>query len=382
MSRTAFSRRKYLIMCTATVFAGCNGGTGKAESTDWPMFHTDAANSGTTDSEIPTRSRDLVWRQSLEFPYTSPIVADDTVLVGDATGIRAFDVSSGSRQWRTKFEGTPGGTPAVAKDSVFVTSDGRFGNAAKASIRALGFDQGQELWRVQIDDDHVFTPTVADGTVYFRTSEGVYAFDTDGTVQWSHTDRPRFDDVHHEVVMDLAPAVAGETVFVPDPDGVIALDAGTGEIIWTASAEKVRASPAVSRDRVFLADVPVGLRAFDRSDGAERWRWDSDGGCWTTPAVTEDTVYATAGFSVVAVSPSDGTEQWRLSGDGIHGDIYSSPAVGANGVVICSSNRPVAVLRKESVVWEQNTGGSRVSPAIASGRIHVVSDEPVLLTFE
>lgn len=382
MSHTAFSRRKYLSTCTATVFAGCNGVTGKAESTDWPMFHRDAANSGTTDSEIPTRSRDPVWRQALEFPYTSPIVADDTVLVGDATGIRAFDVSSGSRQWRTKFEGTPGGTPAVAKDSVFVTSDGRFGNAAEASVRALGLEQGQELWRVQIEDDHVFTPTVTDGTVYFRTSKGVYALDADGTVQWSRTDRPRFDDVHHEVVMDLAPAVAGETVFVPDPDGVIALDTGTGEIIWTASAEKVRAAPAISRDRVFLADVPVGLRAFDRSDGVERWQWDSDGGCWTTPAVTEDTVYATAGFSVIAVSPSDGTEQWRLSGDGLHGDIYSSPAVGANGVVVCSSNRPVAVLRKESVVWEQTTGGSRVSPAIASGRIHVVSDEPALLTFE
>lgn len=382
MPHKALSRRGYLLACTTTVFAGCSSVIGKSESTNWHMFHGDSANTGVAASGVPSRSTDPVWRQTLEFPYTSPIVAGDTVLVGDATGIRAFDVTSGSRQWQTKLEETPAGTPAVSDDSVFVTSDGRFKEMDDASIRAIGLDRGRELWRVQLEEEHVFTPTVANGNVYFRASKGVYALDADGTIQWSRTDRPHFDDVQHDVMMDLAPAVADEIVFVPDPEGVIALDVETGETIWTASAEKVRAAPAVSQERVFLADVPVGIRAFDRSDGSEHWQWNSDGGCWTTPAVAEDAVYATAGFNVVEISPSDGTEQWRLSGDGLHGDIYSSPAVGTNGVVVCSSNRPVAVLRSGSVVWEQTTGGSRVSPAIASGRIHVVTDEPALLTFE
>lgn len=379
-------RRRYLLACTAAVVAGCNSTIAESdpEPTDWPSFHADASNAGKTTAPVPAESESPAWRQSLEFPCSSPVVVDETVLVGDATGLVAFDAASGSLEWRTRLDGAPAGTPGVGDGVVFVPRDGRYSDLDNPFVQALEPQSGDELWRVDVDAERLFAPTVADETGYLCTSDGIYAIGFDGEIRWTQSvqvSQGSFDVAYDDLLMDVAPAVDDGRVFAPEPNGIAAIDADSGDVVWTESADTVRAAPAVSGDRVLLADVSNGIRSLDRTDGTERWHWEADG-CWTTPAVSGGTVYATAGADIAAVSPSDGTERWRLGGHGLRGDCYSSPAVGSDGVVAGSITHSVAVLREGSVDWKYDDVGSRLSPALASGRIHAVTDDPALLTFD
>lgn len=386
MVQGTLSRRRYLLASTVVGFAGCNSTIDESdpEATDWPSFHADASNTGGTTTPVPTESESPAWRQSLEFPCSSPIVVDETVLVGDATGLVAFDAASGNVEWRTRLDGAPAGTPGVGDGVVFVPRDGRYSDLDEPFVQALEPQSGEELWRIDVDAERVFAPTVTGETGYLCTSDGVYAIGSEGETRWTQSmqvSRDSFDVASDDLLMDVAPAVDDGRVFAPEPNGIAAIDADSGDVVWTESADAVRAAPAVSGDRVLLADISNGIRALDRTDGTERWRWEADG-CWTTPAVSDETVYATTGADVAAVSLSDGTERWRLGGHGLRGDCYSSPAVGSDGVVAGSITRSVAVLREGSVDWERDDIGSRLSPALASGRIHAVTDDPALLTFD
>ena len=54
---------------------------------------------------------------------------------------------------------------------------------------------------------------------------------------------------------------------------VVALDARTGDVLWTDQINTLGYStPAIARDRVFVGDFAGGLRAYRKTDGALLWR--------------------------------------------------------------------------------------------------------------
>ncbi|PSQ26271.1 hypothetical protein BRD03_10650 [Halobacteriales archaeon QS_9_68_17] len=390
-----WSRRRLPLTCGATALAGCNSG-GTNENTDpnatWSTFGFDSANTGySPDATIPSSSDDPEWTVPLGgYPYTSPIAGDDAVVVGsESNGIESFETASGKLLWRTPVDGIPAGTPAIENEDVFVTVDTRLNDDGGAFVRALDLNTGSERWRTRVADEAAFAPTVSGESLYVRTTTALHALDrTDGSVRWSVTDRPTFAPEDYDVTTDIAPAVANGTVYAPDPEGLVAIDASSGSVEWEVQTTKIRSAPAVDADRVYLADVSDGVYALDRRDGRELWSWNASG-CWTSPAVEADRVYVTAGFDVAALDATDGSESWRTeSDDGLHGDVYASPAVGREGLVVGSIERTVAVIREPgTVIWEDPDGGTRTSPAVADGRVYVIrqgssTERPSLVAFE
>jgi outer membrane protein assembly factor BamB len=97
-----------------------------------------------------------------------------------------------------------------------------------------------------------------------------------------------------------------------------ALDAATGATEWTAASPGApNGTPAVTDDRILLASRPTDpdagfLVAYDH-DGEAVWRESFDTRLTVAPTVHDGTVYLGLWDGTVrAYDPTDGTERWRV----------------------------------------------------------------------
>jgi outer membrane protein assembly factor BamB len=116
---------------------------------------------------------------------------------------------------------------------------------------------GMRGWESRVDGVTEASPAFAYNTVYIPTSNATYALDAEnGTVKWS---RPL--DGGYSV---SSPAVAdGKVYFGLDNGYVYALDALTGDIIWSYKTEgAVQSSPAISDGLLFVGSNDGNLYAI------------------------------------------------------------------------------------------------------------------------
>jgi hypothetical protein len=185
----------------------------------------------------------------------------------------------------------------------------------------------------------------AGGTIYVGSccapsgdpSNGLYALNPDGTLQWSFPTSSYLS----------APAVdVGGTIYVtsgfPDPQLYAVNADGTQKWVLPVGQWGL-GGPMVGTDGTILlaeAGPGVGVRAVN-PDGTLRWTFDAE--ARVTPAAGLDgTIYLAAeslespeprGGVVVALNP-DGTLKWVSAGSYNGGnDFWSPPAVGADGTI-------------------------------------------------
>jgi outer membrane protein assembly factor BamB len=388
------TRRQWLAVCgtAATALSGCTllpdglgrGHSDDSESTAWPMVGNGPTHTGhAPTASLSTGSLNEQWSGDLgKPPYTSPVVAGGQVFVASNDyGIRAFDLS-GTAQWIQPSIGTYLSTPAVNKSTttLFVPEDTRAGQQGQedgAFLRALDTATGNEQWRTQLGgtDTAVFAPTVANDTIYLRTSSELVVLNAvDGSVRWKHPS-PKMPSFSSGPLMDLSPAVTDGMVYVPDADGLSAIDSDDQSVIWEAKTGKVRATPAVADSTVYLADVSSGVHALDADTGTEQWTWGSLSR--NTLSIADGRVYTTSGLDVIALNASDGDVEWRTGDYGLHGSIYSSVAVGDGFLATGSLGYGITVIVpgggwfSDEIRWYSGVA-TYSSPAIANNSLYAV----------
>jgi outer membrane protein assembly factor BamB len=88
-----------------------------------------------------------------------------------------------------------------------------------------------------------------------------------------------------------------QTQFGEGTSELVALDAATGEILWTHPFEMDNYGGAtVVNDLVFTATFDGMIYALDRATGEEVWSYQAPGGINAWPAVVGDTIIWAAGF--------------------------------------------------------------------------------------
>ncbi|MDH3599682.1 MAG: PQQ-binding-like beta-propeller repeat protein, partial [Candidatus Tectomicrobia bacterium] len=104
------------------------------------------------------------------------------------------------------------------------------------------------VWSKPVEGDVTHTPAIAHNTVYVTTSMGaVVALDaTTGTRRWVAN-----LDLH----LTAAPTVAGDSVLIGTESGrVVGLNAHTGLVLWNFKTDgKISASPIVAGDTMYVA---------------------------------------------------------------------------------------------------------------------------------
>lgn len=168
-----------------------------------------------------------------------------------------------------------------------------------------------------------------DGTVYFVSTEGYYAFDPDGTLKWQ---------ARLGVTPSTSPAIG--------KDGTIYFVGALRDTVqaWTG---------------YIFALAP---------DGTEKWRYRTDDYIYCSPAVGSDgTVYCGSDDRYLYALNPDGTLKWRFeTGD----KVFKPSAIASNGIIYFgSADKYLYALNPDgSLLWkyQPNRGSICASLAIDS----------------
>jgi outer membrane protein assembly factor BamB len=245
-------------------------------------------------------------------------VVDGTVFSGSpARGVRAFDARTGETEWRARLDQYPS-APTVVGDRVYTTD--------AVAAYALGVESGRELWSTRLADGNgrvTTSPLVAsvggDDVAFVgaleRADDGetergyVAAIDAaDGSVRW------RAETAGGNVYESLA---ARDGIVYGGGTGhyFYAFDAATGERRWRAELGAHATSPAVGPESVVVGDESGAVHARDRTDGAERWTYETGAEIRASPAVADGTAYVAAtDGDLYALDARTGDLRWRFDG--------------------------------------------------------------------
>lgn len=345
---------------------------------------------------------------------TSPAVDDDVVYVpgsGDPGLIHAVDLETGEQLWEFEPDGYASSAPALVDDTLYVGTWGK-------QFYAIDAESGTEVWRRDIG--HRFgssSPVVADGTVYVGTNgdgplivrgeEDEEEFEAcaflaldaaTGETEW------RYEEFGEKDHIDSSPAFADGRVYFGGEEQLYALDAATGEEVWTRDiATHPQSSPAVANENVYYgapsgdSDTPAQVWALDAASGETVWTAGvDDTSLRTSPAVADGTVYVAASSTrtcllgggmgesdcsgvtrgqLYAIDASDGERRWTAD---IKTDTRSSPAVADEMVYVGCRDGLSAVTTDGKPAWriefesdDDTDPYVKSSPAVANEHVFV-----------
>jgi len=226
----------------------------------------------------------------------------------------------------------------------------------------------QLKWRSIFGNFAQSSPAVVDGVVYVGPDNGsVYALNADtGDQLWSYNTGVQFD----------SPAVANGVVYVGSSNGnLYALNASTGAKLWSyATGDQVYSSPAVANGVVYFGSFDHNVYALNATTGVKLWSYDTGGQIDSSPAVANGVVYIGSSVNLYALNAGTGAKLWSYA---TGGSVLSSPAV-ANGVVYVGSfdgNVYALNANTGAKLWSYVTGAMvESSPAVANGVVYIGND--------
>jgi outer membrane protein assembly factor BamB len=263
--------------------------------------------------------------------FRPPLATDGTrVFVATFDGtVRGLDGGTGNVRWTVpERPGTLSARPGLV---VVHEADG--------TVWAMAPNSGSARWKTETRITGALPAALGEDTV-FVGGEGLVALDAaSGTVRWSAEPPPHVS----------APLVAqGKWVFVPEEDGTLRCrDAATGREAWAfASKGALRSSPLVDEagGRLLMGAADRRFLAIRLADGKKRWTWKIGAEVQVAPALFGDRVlFATHEDVLYALKRGGGNLVWMAS---LPSRPLSAPLVVESAVLVaCYGMRP-----KESFV--------------------------------
>jgi outer membrane protein assembly factor BamB len=288
-------------------------------SADWPQFlgpeRNGAYRGAPIVSSFPSAGPKVVWSRKVGQGLSGPVVVGNRLIlfhrVGDREVVESLDTATGTSQWQY-------GYPTTYRDD-------------------FGFDEGPRA-----------VPVVVNGIVYTFGAEGqLHALTLDrGQRLWSENTAPKFGVQKGFFGAAGSPLVESGRVLANiggAKGGIIAFDARTGAVAWTATDDAASYSSPVAatigghRYAVFL--TRAGLVGLDPAGGAVKfqraWRARANASVnAATPIVVDNLIFISAeygpGAGVFRLDGSTLTELWS-SNDALSNHYATS--VYADGVL-------------------------------------------------
>jgi outer membrane protein assembly factor BamB len=212
----------------------------------------------------------------------TPVVANGRLFVGDAQGvIRAFEWPRMRELWhfvpkpKKMKSSNLGGGISVSGDTLYIV-DG------VAETLAVDVATGRVKWRIDTGTPGRSAPTIVDGRLFFGTiDERLFAVDAaTGNVLWTYA-ATAADTI---IFGQPAPAVVGDVVVAGFGSGdLVALRAESGEVVWsdtlgstngqeaTIDFSCVRGMPVIVDGTVYAISAGSILVAMDLRSGRRLW---------------------------------------------------------------------------------------------------------------
>ena len=254
--------------------------------------------------------------------YASPAVIGDVIYVADGTGrVYAFDGKAFTPPPASSPPGAEGtnkplwamrpttnairATPTISGSLLYVLDN-------KNGMYALRTTDGTTVWSNRWDCASVTatdTPVVSGTRVFWTANCGPYvnafvyaANAATGVLQWqTRVENRIYDNAYYMSSL----AVADNTVYVPAPSSLWALDAGTGTIRWkspgpiqdAAHINMFFTSPGIANGLVSVglftsgSDSPGGYAVFDAASGAIRVSEPDEDQVYSSPTIANGIIF-------------------------------------------------------------------------------------------
>ncbi|WP_435551580.1 PQQ-binding-like beta-propeller repeat protein [Natrinema sp. CGMCC1.2065] len=386
------TRRTWLASCASTVagvsvLAGCTSDSSETNEDEpenddalsadtWPMYGVDPQNTGYHPTATGPTGDEVRLRKVFEGEGSisnSPVIVDDTLYVAADTHLYAVDLETEELEWQKEVNASPAAHPAAGDDRVFAgTRDG---------IVAADLEDGEIRWRNDIGissvnpvpvndgvvgtenlflhyfdrengDEHTLhdmrehqggrpytdVPAVDNGNAYFVSENTVYAVDIEnGRIQW------QFENTTEKPLGESNPAVVDGTVYLGGEDQHL-YAIKEGEERWSLEIdEPIVSSPTITEDTVYFGGGGTGSQDFFAIDIESQTNYwgpkDLRYSVTAKPIVTDDIVYVSSYFDLLAFDADDGAVKWRLKefGEDDGESIRAPPAISNESLYIPTS---------------------------------------------
>jgi outer membrane protein assembly factor BamB len=356
--------------------------------TDWYTYMGNDLHTGFSESPAP-HDATILWTAPVtgtvhEFP--NPVVVDGVVYYPSNVGtdsLYALDALTGEIIWKY-LVGLSDDAVTVKDGLLFIASD---------SLWCLNALTGARVWATSQAEGSGSTPVVAAGMVfagkylYSPYTNRVSAFEAPtGSLLWeTGNGGPGGEMVSCMTFWE-------GMLIVPSNVGMLtALDAATGEAIWTntdAVGGYWDSSPVVVDGIIYIGCVDGYLRAINALSGETVWATYINGagsGITATPAYYDGRVYIGAAKApFVCADAATGEILWS-----VNLTIHGSPCV-ADGLVffgeyVTHENARVIALDSDtgSIVWTYTVEANRFhsTPAVTDGVMYISAIDGLLYAF-
>lgn len=306
------------------------------------------------------------WRYTTPFPVrNAPAIEGDSVVVALGNGeVHAVSLGDGARRWAydaadglPTFESSLWAAPTIDAGVVYVAVQGR--------MSAIDLATGQARWVQELTPVYPWLGTLAAVTVAEGAAVATYSRD-DGMTAWSPTTGARLWNLNTaaSVAVNATPVAADGTLFIVNAMGTVAaLDLATSSQHWSTSATpggfewgySVTAAPALADGRLFVPTQWKDLVALDAENGVELWRSatargplnfahyrSGEPGFPASPVVTGDVVWVPGpDGTLAALSAVDGHELWSTD---LGAPVVSAPAPAGDYLVVATFDGTVRAL--------------------------------------
>ena len=304
------------------------------------------------------------------FVVNSPTVADGVVYAGsDDNNVYALDASTGAELWSFGTGDVIRSSPTVSGGVVYVGSNDNH-------VYALDASTGAELWSLDTGDWVQYSPVVSGGVVYVTAladgDQKLHALDAmSGERLWvSENPYPYIDE--------FSLAVVGGKVYMPGESGEFhALDAGTGETVWSFKAGNGAGSPPTVVGGVVYLTAVNTAHARDEATGAVIWSYGTEMfPARDFPAVISDGVYYFSPDNFLyALDAATGKPLWSYEAS----EFINTKPVAAQGMVYTASEDGrfyTLDAATGGLVWSREPMGSDLaSPTVVDGVFYAESSD-------
>jgi outer membrane protein OmpA-like peptidoglycan-associated protein/outer membrane protein assembly factor BamB len=267
---------------------------------NWPTYMGNQYLTGNNDGIIP-RGNNILWKFTAPGRLYNPVGANNRVFVVSTDNhLYCLDMGDGSLLWRFKAEGALTRMVVVYQNKIYLPA-GQF-------IYCLDMESGEVLWARKDQSIGFYgTPTVAEGMIFYGNRKGFYARELlNGHLVW---DNPGiytyggFPSYWNGMVYTVSKEFQQESA------RLIALDAGSGEIVWETVLENVPNiySPVVYRERIYLAfGNKIGV--FDARTGEGLWQKAFLAPVASHPVFSHGNIYLSLlEGTILTINPEDGS---------------------------------------------------------------------------
>jgi outer membrane protein assembly factor BamB len=361
-------RWKYLLIL---VFAACWSLYG--QSSDWSVFRGNPQQTGVSQSKLDGKLSP-VWTYQLEGDIeTTAAIAGGVVFLGSLDGtFVAVDLASGKERWKYKATDEIKSSAAVAGNTVY------FGDE-RGTFHAVDAGSGKKQFTFQTEAGIPGAPIVYQDHILIGSyDQNLYCLKPDGTLHWK---------VETEGYIHGTPAIWNGNALVAGCDGflrTIQLSDGAEKQTLKLGAY-VGASPAVSRERLFVGTFGNEFLGVDLKQNKVMWRYENPEGrfpFYSSPAVTDRAVYVGGRDKYMhALDPGSGKLIWKFAAKS---RVESSPVVSGNTVYFGTVGGQVYGLAADSgkVVWQYDVAEAVVSsPAIVDQKMVIGTKGGMLYCF-